>query len=205
VLTQICNEDPPVTPPPAGDAMPVPTFKEVFSYDPVNLPVISSDPAQARPIGVGPLADGGDTVDVNIQIGPFEGPVNVSFLIYAPSVDSEDLYFISPHYELKSLSQAADENARSQRAEDRGAQLLCNARRLASWKNNVTGVNENLFTVPVAGLPSGIYTLTLIVKSPDDDGNFYRWVTHFTIPKSKDSHDHHEGDEDKEDHEDNED
>ena len=178
--------------------MPVPAFKEVFAYGPVDFPVISNDPAQAEPIGVGPVANGGDTVDVNIQIGPFDGPVNVSFLIYAPSIDSEDLYFVSPHYELKSLSQAIDEDARSHRAAqdnhsgDRGIRLLGKVGRFATWKNNVNGVNENLFTLPVAGLPSGVYTLTLIVKSPDNDDNFYRWVTNFTIPKSNDSHDHHE-------------
>ncbi len=189
VLTQICNYVPPVTPPPTNGTMPVPTSKKVFSYGAVDLPVVSSDPAKAEPIGVGPVATGGNTIDVNVQVGPFAGPVNVSFVIYAPTLDSEDLYFMSSANGLKKLSKAVDEDQQSNISGQRdsgeqdsgqGSQPSSQFDRLIKWKNNVTGVNENIFAGPVSDLPSGVYTLVLVVKSGDN--NYYRWVTHVTIP-----------------------
>ena len=189
-LTQICNYVPPVTPPPTNGTMPVPTSKKVYSYKPVNLPVVSSDPAQAEPIGVGPVADGGDTIDVTVQIGPFAGPVNVSFMIYAPTLESDDLYFMSSQNELKKLSKAVEEDEQSNISgqdsnsgnHDSGQDPQSSSKfgRLIRWKNNVTGVNENIFTGPVSDLPPGVYTLVLVVKA--DDNHYYRWVIHVTIP-----------------------
>jgi hypothetical protein len=207
VLTQVCNYDPPVTPPPTGDAMPVPTSREVFSYDPVDLPLISSDPAQAEPIGVGPVAGGGDTIDVNVQIGPFEAPVDMSLVVYAPAIDSEDLYFMNSRGEMRKLSRAVGDDYESRRSGQsisraQGAQLLQEFDRVIRWKDNVTGVDENTFTGPVTALPPGQYTLVLTVRSREDHNNFYRWMTRFIVPRSGDSHDHHQGDPENEGHDD---
>jgi hypothetical protein len=200
LLNQICNYVPPVTPPPTGQNMPVPTSRQVFTYEPVNLPVLSSDPAQAKPVGVGPVADGGDTADINVQIGPFEGPVDVSFVIYAPALDPEDLYFLNTQGELKRLSRAVEENEASRSSEEssssegRGGRVLNKFGNLIRWKDNVTGVDENIFTTPVKALPSGQYTLVLVVKSSDDDDHYYRWVTNVTIPENKGSYRDHDDD-----------
>ena len=158
---------------------------------------MSSDPAKAEPIGVGPVAGGGDTIDVNVQIGPFAGPVNVSLVIYAPTLESDELYFMSSNNGLKKLSAAVNEDQQSnisgQRSDDSGehdsggsSQPSTQFDRLTTWRNNVTGVNENIFTAPVSDLPSGVYTLVLVVKSGDN--HYYRWVTHVTIPQSSGSH-----------------
>ncbi len=197
VLTQVCNYVPPVTPPPTNGTMPAPTSKKVFSYSAIDQPVVSSDPAKAEPIGVGPVAGGGDTIDVNVQVGPFAGPVNVSLVIYAPTLESDELYFMSSNNGLKKLSAAVNEDQQSnisgQRSDDSGehdsggsSQPSSQFDRLTTWRNNVTGVNENIFTAPVSDLPSGVYTLVLVVKSGDN--HYYRWVTHVTIPQSSGSH-----------------
>ncbi len=170
--------------------MSVPTSDEVFSYGPTDLPVVSSDPAQAKPIGVGSVAVGGNTVDVRVDIGPFGGPVDVSFVIYAPALDSDDLYFMDEHDTLKRLSRAVDEDEHqaqltgnySSDENDHGARPSRKFGRLISWRNNVVGVNEDVFTRPTSDLAPGVYTLVLVVRAHGDDDNYYRWVTHVTIP-----------------------
>jgi hypothetical protein len=186
--------------------MPVPTSQKVFSYAAVEQPVVSSDPAQAKPIGVGSVAIGGDTVDVNVNVGQFAGPVNVSFMIYAPTLESDDLYFMGPNNEIKKLSNAVeeDEDSRSGQGDscgeyrdaDHGSKPSTKFSRLIRWKDNVTGVNQSILTAPVGDLRSGIYTLVLVVKSTEDHNDYYRWVTQVTIPQSNDSDEDHDEEDD---------
>jgi hypothetical protein len=188
VLTQSCNN----VPPPATATMPVPTGAQVFSYQPVDLPVVSDDPSQAKPIGVGPIATGGNTIDLRVDIGPFAGPVNVSLIAYAPAIDSEDLYFIAPGLGLKKLSDAVGEEEQAERdgrrrssdeREDSEHSLPSkHFRDLVVWKKNVTSVNEGVFTAKITDLPSGLYPLVLAVTSPDNPDNSYRWITYLFIP-----------------------
>ena len=152
------------------------------------MPVVNSDPAQAEPIGVGPVATGGDTVDIKVNVGPFAGPVNVSLVVYAPALDFDDLYFMRGH-DLKLLSEAVDEDSAisgqdsdSDEEDGHDSHRSHNFGNLVTWKRNVTGVDENIYTGPVSDLPSGMYTLVLVVKSPKGEDNSYRWVTHITIP-----------------------
>ncbi len=168
--------------------MPVPASEEVFTYAPVDLPVVSSDPAQTKPIGVGPVATGGDIVDIKVNVGPFAGPVNVSLVVYAPALDFDDLYFMRGN-DLKLLSEAVDEDSEisgqdsdSDNEYGHASHRSHNFGKLVTWKHNVTAVNENIYTEPVSGLPSGLYTLVLVVKSSTNDDYFYRWVTHVAIP-----------------------
>ena len=48
----------------AGQTIPMPAGQEVYSFDPLSLPFVSSDPAQSRPVGLGPLATGGDIFNI---------------------------------------------------------------------------------------------------------------------------------------------
>ncbi|MGE5300803.1 MAG: thrombospondin type 3 repeat-containing protein [Acidobacteriota bacterium] len=186
VLTQVCNS---VPPPPTTGGMPVPTGAQVLSYQPVDQPVVSDDPGQAKPIGIGPLASGGNTVDLRVNIGPFSGPVDVSLVLYAPAIDSDDLYFIVPSVGLKRLSDAVrdeDEADRSTSSEEReGDEHPTSRRHLRNfivWKANVTAVNEEIFTASVTALPSGLYPIVLVATSHDNPDNSYRWITYMFIP-----------------------
>ncbi len=179
VLTQACN----YVPPPTTGTMPVPTGAQAFSYQPVNMPVASDDPAQAKPIGVGPLATGGDTVDLRVDIGPFAGPVDVSLVLYGPAIDSGDLYFIVPGVGLQRLSDAVRDEDRTESDAHEGSHDR--ERRLRDrvvWKKNVTSVNEEIFMGNVTALPSGLYPLVLSVTSDDNPDNSYRWITYMFIP-----------------------
>src|SRR5512135_1497301 len=44
----------------SGEIMPLPTGEQSFTYDPVASPVLNTDPGQAKPIGVGSVANDGD-------------------------------------------------------------------------------------------------------------------------------------------------
>ncbi|MBA4373755.1 MAG: hypothetical protein C0402_12960 [Thermodesulfovibrio sp.] len=194
VVSQACTYVPPVTPP--TGAMPLPTSEEKFSYDAVADPVVSNDPEQAKPIGVGPIATGGNTIDLKVNIGPFEKPATVSFFLYAPAIDSEDLYYLDRNYEVKKLSDTVGEiereslssNAVAQRGDDRNSSSK-KFRRLSFWKTNVTGVNEQLYK---GAFPPGYYALVLVVKSDDNDEDYYSWTTHFTVAKDRNGDDHND-------------
>jgi len=188
--------------------MPVPTGREVFTYDPVPLPETSGDPAAAKPLGVGPIANGGGVLDISVM-AQFDGPVDVSVSVYAPAVDEMDVFFLDPQKKLKRLSKELfDSNMygtsdREGSSHDDNEHRNADIRRLLYWKKGVTELNETLFTRPASELPSGIYSLILTVRNSDDhhshsreysfnsdddrerreseDGS-YRWITHFVIP-----------------------
>src|ERR1039458_5533860 len=72
--------------------IPVPNGQESFPlYGPIALPIISSDPLKAMPIGLGSVASGGDTISVQIGLGQFSGPVDIYFGYYAPSIDPQNI------------------------------------------------------------------------------------------------------------------
>jgi hypothetical protein len=172
--------------------MPLPTSEEKFEYNAVANPVVSADPDLAKPIGVGPLATGGKTIDLKVNVGPFESPVNVSFFIYAPAIDSEDLYYLDRNYEVKKLSDTVGEIEResfaassSRRGDDRTSSKK-KFKRLSFWKENVTSVNEQIYK---GTLPAGYYNLVLVVKSDDNDEDYYSWTTHIVVPRDRDRDD----------------
>lgn len=191
VVTQACNYVPPTTPPPAT-SMAVPSGHQSFTYAPVDVPVLSNDPAQAKPIGVGSVATGGNTLDVRVDIGPFDGPVDATLTVYAPAVDSDDLFFVDSHDQWKSISEAVreDEDEARTTAESNGnrGDALRPMKQFDDrivWKNTTTGINESVLAGSLVNVPrelSGVYTVTLVVRSHGNHDNYYRWVTQFIIP-----------------------
>jgi hypothetical protein len=161
--------------------MPLPTHPRTFPYDAVVSPVLSANPSQAKPIGVGAIATGGNTFDISIGLDQFAGPVDVFFAIYASSIDATNVYFLNSGY---SLQTTRDHEGRSV------------PRRSLVWKTSVLDVTEAIaLDVPVSALPPGQYTLILQVSptaSGDDDintGAYDRWITSFTIQSNHRSDD----------------
>ncbi|MDA8083558.1 MAG: hypothetical protein M0024_07880 [Nitrospiraceae bacterium] len=191
VLSQACTSVPPVTPPPSG-AMGLPTSEQTFLYNAVADPVVSADPAQAKPIGVGPLATGGNTIDLKVNIGPFEAPVDISFFIYAPAVDPEELYFMAPNYDMKRLSDTVGDMERSSYSSavmgkrEGNTPSSVKFKRIAFWKTDVTSVNEEIYK---GSLAPGYYNLVLVVKTPGNDNNYYSWSTQVVVPGKSGSND----------------
>jgi hypothetical protein len=194
LLTQACNYVPPTPVPPAPAAtMPLPSAYEVFTHAAAALPIVSADPAAAQPIGFGPAASGGNTLDVKVNVGPFDGPVDVSLVVFAPSIYSDDLYFMNPKEELDILSDEVNAELRASVTSARQASEhedysttdtipVMKFNNLVLWKHDVMQLNEDVYYGPVSELPAGLYVLVLDVKSPGHEDNLYRWVSYIFLP-----------------------
>ncbi len=190
VLSQTCTyAPPPTTPPPTGAVIPLPHGKHVYTYGPIADPVVSDDPAQARPIGIGLIASGGDTVTIKANAGPFAGPVDVVFGIYDATFDARDIYFMNITEQLVPVTEAVQQEEKHNGHVKPSKKF----KGLVKWKTNVTSVDETVIgPIPVADLSPGLYVLHLgvspaTVSAEDDDDsdeshdNFYRWITYFIV------------------------
>jgi len=139
--------------------MPVPPGQQDFSYSPIETPVVSSDPSQAKPIGVGSVAAGGDTLSLQVGLNQFSGPVDIYLAIAAPDV-VPDIYMIKSDLTLQPISVVG----------------------LVPWMANTTGpIDADLFG-NVTGLPAATYFLYIAVAPAGSVDSYYLWTTSFTIP-----------------------
>ena len=77
--------------------MAVPEGQQIFPlYNQIASPIISSDPTQAMPVGVGSVAVGGDTVSIQVGLGQFSGPVDIYFGLYSPLIDPDNVFILTP-------------------------------------------------------------------------------------------------------------
>ena len=150
----------------AALSMAVPTGQDSFPvHGPIGLPIISIDPSQAMPIGLGPAASGGDTISVQVGLAPFSGPVDIYFGYFAPSLDPQHIYILTSNNTFTPLSVSDPLHEGP-----------------APWKTNVSSeVNESLVsalgTVPVSSLPAGTYTAYLLVTPAGSLDSYYLWTT----------------------------
>ena len=161
--------------------MPLPTGSQTFTYKPVAAPILSGNPAQAKPIGVGAIANGGNTFDITIGLDRFAGPVDVLFGVYASSIDATNVFFFNSSNSLQTSR------------DSEGRQV---PRSRLVWKTSVLDVTDALaVNVPVSALPAGQYILILQVSptaTGGDDinsGAYDRWITRFTIKSGHQSDD----------------
>ena len=143
-------------------ALPVPTAQMTYANPAIVTPVLSSDPAQAHPIGIGDVATGGSNLSVAVAIDQFTAPVDIYFLLYSPTIDPFNVY----QFTFAGLIQPISAG-------------------LVPWKSaSLAAVNENLFgNIPVSCLPSGTYELGLLVTPAGDHSltKCYLWVTEFML------------------------
>ncbi len=177
----------------------LPKGKNVFTYTPVEAPVVDCDPAKAKPIGVGGIAVGENSLEVAVNVGPFDEPVDVSFGYFSASFDAGDIYFLNIFQQITSLQDdikngaSADDPTLEAAGKGQGFKSYHENRskkykKLITWKSGVYGVNETLLgpTESLQDIPPGLYVLVLnVTRSSPADNNFdrfYRWVTYFIVP-----------------------
>lgn len=145
------------------------------------------------PVGLGPVATGGNILSVKVETGIFSAPVDVYFGVFAPTLtdlfDPMSVYMLGSAFKWESVS---------------------GKKKLKAWKKGVTSVSEELFgDISISELAPGPYVVLLGVtpsnhelKGPDDDdddddggaqtmddddeqnGNkhyYYFWVTYFVV------------------------
>jgi len=141
--------------------MPVPPGQQTWTYAPLLLPIKSVLPSQAKPIGVGSIAEGGDTLSIKVALSEFSGLVDVYFAISAPSVYPDTIFILASDGSLQPLSMGFE-----------------------PWKENTkVEIDETLFgNIPISWLPSGTYYLYLAVTPASRLDAYYLWTTYFIIP-----------------------
>ena len=72
--------------------LPVPETQMAFTNQAIATPVLSTDPAQAQPIGVGDIAAGGPILNISVAIDQFAAPVDIYFLLFFPAFDPVNIY-----------------------------------------------------------------------------------------------------------------
>ena len=139
--------------------MPVPSGPNAFAYHPVPVPILSEDPAKARPIGVGPVSI---DHDLTLQIGleAFVSRVDIYLIMYMPAL-SDTFFFFQPDGSLAPFPAG-----------------------FKPWKSGKTQTVKNnlLGTIPLYLLPSGDYVFFLLAipkgTPPASLGkNFTLWTT----------------------------
>jgi hypothetical protein len=126
--------------------------------------LIDSDPEKPVPIGVGPLASGRETLRLQVNLGPFEGPVDLYLAIFIPDVDPVSTFILKPDMTL-------------QKHEDG----------IIPWKTNVEGsVSETLFVeTPASFLPASTYHVYLAATHAGKDfsSSYCVWSTRYEVGK----------------------
>jgi hypothetical protein len=141
-------------------AIPLPTNCQSYTYSSATSPVLSEDPSQAKPIGLGTVATGRGTLSITVNTYQFSDPVDIYFGLYSPEIDPDNIYLLTSGGAFQKLSEG-----------------------LAPWKANITGpVDESLFgDIQTSSLPIGTYYLYLLVTPTGNLSNYYLWITNFSV------------------------
>lgn len=145
----------------------MPTGNQTFSYPPTDFPVVDSNPSNMRPVGVGPVAVGGDSAYMQLSLGRFVSPIDVYLTFNMPADASKQHVMMANNsiqvYPYQNLLSAASLGAVG--ALPAGIQL---------WKKGVNStVDELLFDAPMASLPQGVYSLYVMVTAANDPSKYY--------------------------------
>lgn len=154
--------------------MPVPEGHQSWTYSSVASPIASLAPSQSKPIGIGSVAIGGSTLDVQISLHQCAGPVDI-YGAYTVSTDPDQVHVLKQDgLTFKAYTMSEVEMALSSGIPPADTN---------PWKSNTPGpVNQSLFTMPVLSLPGGTYTAYLLVTQVGSLNNYYLWSTSFVIP-----------------------
>ena len=143
-----------------GTFMQMPTAQEMFEYGPTTTPVAGTDISTTMPIGVGPVAMGGNTITVHVALGQFSGPMDMYLTVYAPAVDPFKIFLMHPDGTLKPVSMG-----------------------LQPWMTGVTAVDQTpVPNMSTSGLEKGTYTVGLMATPTGGNmSTYYLWTTHFVV------------------------
>ena len=151
--------------------IPIPSGQQAFLIgSPMITPIVKTDPAQAVPIGIGPVAVSGRILDIIIGLGQFSAPVDV---YGAFTTNSATVNILNPDWKsFQTFTISEISQALSTGVVPAG---------LAPWMSNTLGnIYVALFkNIPISRLPSGIYTLYLVVTPTGSIRTYYIWKTTF--------------------------
>lgn len=145
--------------------MPAPAGQEMFTYAPTVSPVVDGTASNAKPVGLGYIAKGGDTLTLKVSLPEFSTPVDIYFGYYAPSKDPNHIHVLTSSNTFVLIS----------RLDPLHEGLL-------PWKSNISSaVNELLRDIPISSLPPGTYTAYLLVAPAGSLDSYYLWRTSLEV------------------------
>ena len=152
----------------------VPSTKQTFRYPPIVSPQRSTNPSSAMPCGIGPVAMNGDTLSIQISTYQFSGPVDI-YGAYILSSNPQTVFNLNPDFSFQTFSVDQINQALSIGQIPVGAEPL--------MRNVIGPVDINpIITVPISGLPLGMYNLYLLVTPTGSIQSYYLWNTYFSLP-----------------------
>lgn len=141
----------------SGTEMPSPAAVGNYTYTAVASPVLSQDPAAAKPLAIGDINSG----ILSLQAGflGFSKPVDI-YLAVSTSYDSK-IYMIKSDNSLQPVTSG-----------------------LAKWRENTIGpVDASLYgNISTSSLTSGTYYLYAAVTPAGSTSVYYMWSTSFEVP-----------------------
>lgn len=142
-------------------ALNLPSKQESFSFQPVENPVRSNNPAEAKPVGIGTVATGGSTLSMEVGLDMASGNADLYFGIYSTALDTDNIYILKSDNTFQTLSTG-----------------------LEPWRPDTAGpISENLFgDIAASSLPKGTYDLYFLVTPAGNLDSYYLWSTYFIIP-----------------------
>jgi uncharacterized delta-60 repeat protein len=153
----------------------LPTSKQSFFYPAISTRVMNMYPSIAKPVGVGSVAHGGDSIDINIGLYQFSEMMDI-YGAYSISTDPKTVNILNPNgSSFTSFTISEILNALLTGVPPVGFQ---------AWKANAEGpIDINpLGTIPVSTLSSGTYTVYLLVTPAGSLSSYYLWITSFKVP-----------------------
>lgn len=144
--------------------IPVPSGQTRLDYAATDSPVLNVLQLP-YPIGVGPVADDGETVNVRIGLYAFAGPVDIYAAVYVPATDPDNYYLFTSDGSLKPFPLDG----------------LVESPSPLPWKHDVTGpIDESLSgDISASQLPVSTYYLYLLVTPPGRMDAYYLLSTSF--------------------------
>ncbi|MCK4378374.1 MAG: hypothetical protein KAW01_03475, partial [Deltaproteobacteria bacterium] len=158
-IKEAFDDHQPVTPP---------TGVQIYTFSPVENPDILdfyhvSTPSKIKPIGIGNIVTGGNTMNISFDVPNFTEPMNIYFAVVIQALPN-DLFLYGAdkswhHYNTEGLI-AAIENK--------------------TWSSKVT----TLENIDITVLPETTFNLFLVAAKGADLSNAYIWNTSYEVDKT---------------------
>ena len=143
--------------------LPLPTSQTFYPiYSPIVTAVSGNDPSKAKPIGVGNVANGGDTLAINIGLASPSDLYDAYFALHAPALAPDELFMLGQDGNFYPASEHG----------------------LVKWKHSASdSIDEQLFgEIPISLFPGGTYNLYFLLTAANSLDNYYLWGSHFDAP-----------------------
>jgi len=143
----------------ANGKFPLPGSRETFLYSAAAYPFEAATPSEARPVGIGSLAEGRDSFNLQVSIGPFVRPVDMYLTLLSPDDRNGPVLSLNPDNTFGTFSGS-----------------------MKPWREKVTAADDFIMDIPVSSMVSGPYVLMFAVMPAGFQDRYYLWTVPFLVP-----------------------